>query len=69
MTNGQTYTQEQVNAIAQSYLNDIARLSELKANMTLQVLNLRSLVAAKDKQIAELKKQVPEPEKESVPKS
>lgn len=52
------YTQEQINIIAKCYMEEISRLTEIKANMSLTILSLRTKNAELLKEIAELKKPV-----------
>lgn len=53
-----TFTQEQANALARSYIEEISRLMEVKANKDLFILNLKQQLAALQKENEELKKQL-----------
>lgn len=53
-----TFTQEQINALEQSYQEEIKKLCTVKANYSLALLSLKNQIAAKDKKIAELEKQI-----------
>lgn len=60
------YTQDQANTIAQSYIQEICRLTEIKANKDLVILDLKNKNAALQKENAELKKQIEELRKPPV---
>ena len=52
------YSQEQINTIAKSYMEEISRLTEIKANMSLTILSLRTKNAELVKENEQLKKPV-----------
>jgi hypothetical protein len=54
--------QDQINAIVKSYSEEVNRLLEIKANLTLAIQAAGKAIAEKDKEIAALKKEkAPEP--------
>lgn len=55
-----TYTQEQLNSVTISYMQEIQRLVEMKANKDLAILNLKTQNQQLQKEIAELKSKVQE---------
>jgi prefoldin subunit 5 len=61
-------TQDQINAIAKSYSEEVNRLLEIKANLTLALQAAGKAITEKDKEIAALKKQLqPVENKEPIP--
>lgn len=51
-----TFTKEQADCIARSYSSEIQRLLDIKASKDLTILNLTNQLAAKEKELEELKK-------------
>jgi len=50
------YSQEQLNALENSYQEEIKKLLVVKANYSLAILSLKTQISEKDKKIEELEK-------------
>lgn len=55
MTEQTTYSQEQLNTVAQTYMDEIIRLQQINANHKLTLLSLRQRVQSLTKELADLK--------------
>lgn len=55
-----TYTQEQLNVLEQSYLEEVKKLLMVKGTYSLAILSLKNQLAEKDKKISELEKKIAE---------
>lgn len=51
------FTQDQINAVAKSYSDEIVKLLEVKASQTMTIQDLRRKIIEKDKEIEKLKQQ------------
>lgn len=63
MEQSKTYSQEQLNTVAQSYMDEIVRLQQINANHRLTILGLRSKVQELQKKITDLEIKKSEPKK------
>lgn len=52
-----TFSQEQINAVASCYVDEINRLLQTKVNDRVTILDLKNRIVNLEKELAELKKQ------------